>query len=326
MENCKFMDTQHRHINLYPALDTKSEGLLRVDDMHEIYWEVSGNPNGVPILFVHGGPGAGTAPAHRRFFDPKHYQIILFDQRGAGRSKPYAEINNNTTQHLITDMEAIRCHLGVDKWILFGGSWGSTLSIAYGVAYPVRCLGFILRGVFLGRALELEWFMGGIQAVFPEAWQAFIDYIPKKEQIDILGAYHKRLISSDRSINGPAALAWNRFEQDCSTLKHNPRSGELLGGSPALALARIEAHYFINDMFFNENELLEKIHAISFLPARIVQGRYDMVCPVLTAVTLANSWQNSHLTVVPEAGHSAMEPETQSALVEATEAFKLLVS
>ena len=168
--------------------------------------------------------------------------------------------------------------------------------------------------------------MRGIQAVFPEAWQAFVDYIPKNEQIDILGAYHKRLISSDRSINGPAALAWNRFEQDCSTLKHNPRSGELAGGNVALALARIEAHYFINNMFFDENELLEKLYTISSIPARIVQGRYDMVCPVVTAVTLANLWQNSYLTIVPEAGHSAMEPDTLTALVEATEAFKLLIS
>jgi proline iminopeptidase len=325
-ENYKFMGSRQKLINLYPALDAKSEGLLRVDDVHEIYWEVSGNPNGVPILFVHGGPGAGTAPTHRRFFDPKHYQIILFDQRGAGQSKPYAELHNNTTQHLITDMEAIRCHLGIDKWILFGGSWGSTLSIAYGVAYPGRCLGFILRGIFLGRAFELDWFMRGIQAVFPEAWQAFVDYIPKNEQSDILGAYHKRLVNSERSIHGPAALAWNRFEQDCSTLKHNPRLGELACGNTALALARIEAHYFSNNMFFDENELLEKLHAISFLPARIVQGRYDMVCPVVTAVTLAHSWQNAHITIVPEAGHSAMEPETCAALVEATEAFKLLVN
>ena len=211
------MEIQRQRINLYPALEVKSEGLLRVDDIHEIYWEVSGNPEGVPILFVHGGPGAGTTPTHRRFFDPKHYLIILFDQRGAGQSKPYAEINNNTTQHLITDMEAIRCHLGVDKWLLFGGSWGSTLSIAYGVAHPSRCLGFILRGVFLGRSLELDWFIRGIQVVFPEAWQAFVDYIPKTEQTDILGAYYRRLIRHESSINGPAASAWNRFEQDCST-------------------------------------------------------------------------------------------------------------
>jgi proline iminopeptidase len=318
------MGAKREHINLYPALDAKSAGMLRVDDMHEIYWEVSGNPNGVPILFVHGGPGAATAPVHRRFFDPKFYCIILFDQRGCGRSKPYAEINNNTTQYLIADMEAIRCHLGIDKWILFGGSWGSTLSIAYGVENPIRCIGFILRGVFLGRELELDWFIRGIQAIFPEAWQAFVDYIPKREQSDVLGAYHERLVNSEKFIHGPAALAWNRFEQDCSTLKHNPRLGELVGGNPALALARIEAHYFINKMFFDENELLEKLHAISFLPARIVQGRYDMVCPIVTAVTLANSWQNSHLTVVPEAGHSAMEPEMCAALVEATEAFKLL--
>ena len=316
---------RQQRINLYPPLDAKFNGLLQVDDIHEIYWEVSGNPNGVPILFVHGGPGAGTTPGHRRFLDPKHYKIILFDQRGAGRSKPYGEIKKNTTQHLISDMEAIRCHLGINKWILFGGSWGSTLSIAYGVANPKRCLGFILRGVFLGRALELDWFMRGIQSVFPEAWHAFVDFIPKTEQTDVLGGYYKRLTNLESSINGPAALAWNRFEQDCSTLKHNPRLGEIVGGNGALALARIESHYFINNMFFDENELLEKLYIINAIPARIVQGRYDMVCPVMTALTLANSWENSHLTIVPEAGHSAMEPGTMAALVEATEAFKLLM-
>ena len=320
------MGTRTLRADLYPALDATSEGLLKVDDTHEIYWEVSGNPDGVPILFVHGGPGAGTAPMHRRFFDPKHYRIILFDQRGAGKSKPYADITNNTTQHLIADMEALRTHLSVDRWVLFGGSWGSTLSIAYGVTHPERCFGFILRGIFLGRAVELDWFLQGIRTVFPEAWQALVDFIPEDEQSELLSAYHERLVSPDSSVHGPAALAWNRFEQDCSTLKHIPRSGDVGSGYMALALARIEAHYFINNMFFDENELLEKISAISSLPARLIQGRYDMVCPVVTAVTLAKAWPSSETIVVPDAGHSAMEPGTRAALVEATENFKTVVN
>lgn len=320
------MDAQEPRRDLYPALEPDSHGLLRVDDTHEIYWEVSGNPDGVPVLFVHGGPGAGTNPAHRRFFDPKHYRIILFDQRGSGRSKPYAEISHNTTSLLISDMEALRELLGVDQWILFGGSWGSTLSIAYGVAHPDRSLGFILRGIFLGRASELNWFLKDISTVYPEAAGAFKSFIPDNEQDDVLAAYHKRLISNDTAIHGPAAQAWNRFEQDCSTLKHTPRTGDPSGGYSALALARIEAHYFVNNMFMDENELLENLHRVHHLPIRIIQGRYDMVCPVTTAYELALSWHGSDLVVIGDAGHSAMEPGIRAALVEATEEFKTRIS
>ncbi len=319
------MDIQELRQDLYPAIEPTDQGMLRVDDTHEIYWEVSGNPDGVPVVFVHGGPGAGTNPAHRRFFDPAHYRIVLFDQRGAGRSRPYAEITNNTTDHLIADMETLRRHLNIEQWLLFGGSWGSTLAIAYGIAHNAQCLGFVLRGIFLGRARELEWFLSGIRTIYPEAWQAFVDYLPADEQGDLLAAYHKRLSSADNALNSEAAMAWNRFEQDCSTLKHEPRTDEG-SGYAALALARIEAHYFINDMFMPENALLDNLAAITHLPARIIQGRYDMVCPMITAHTLNNAWPGSELVVVPDAGHSAMEHGTRAALVEATEAFKAVIT
>ncbi len=316
------MDVQEPRLDLYPAIEPYASGLLKVDETHEIYWDASGNPDGVPVLFVHGGPGAGTSPAHRRFFDPTHYHIILFDQRGAGRSKPYAEIKDNTTALLIDDMEALRVHLKIDQWLLFGGSWGSTLALSYGQAHPDRTLGFILRGIFLGRERELAWFLDGIKTIYPEAWHAFVDYLPEQERGDLLSAYHKRLVDPDASINGPAAQAWNRFEQDCSTLKHAPQTGPVTGGYAALALARIEAHYFVNNLFMAENELLENMHRVQHLPARIIQGRYDMVCPMTTAHALGAAWPGSQLIVVPDAGHSAMEPGTRSALVEATEAFK----
>lgn len=316
------MDAQEPRHELYPPIEPYASGMLSVDALHEIYWDASGNPDGIPVVFVHGGPGAGTGPAHRRFFDPAHYNIILFDQRGSGRSKPYAEITNNTTGLLINDMEALREHLKIAQWVLFGGSWGSTLSIAYGQAHPDRSLGFVLRGIFLGRERELTWFLGGIQTVYPEAWQAFVEYIPNDERSDILAAYHRRLISADQALHGPAAQAWNRFEQDCSTLKHAPRTGRVLTGYSALALARIEAHYFVNSLFMEENELLENLHRIQHLPAQIIQGRYDMVCPMTTAHKLADAWPGSELVVVGDAGHSAMEPGTRSALVAATESLK----
>jgi proline iminopeptidase len=316
------MDAQEPRRDLYPSIEPDQSGLLPVDDLHQIYWEVSGNPQGVPVLFVHGGPGAGTNPAHRRFFDPAHYRIVLFDQRGSGRSKPYAEITDNTTAHLIADMEALRLHLGIEQWLLFGGSWGSTLALAYGIAHPDRLLGFVLRGIFLGRERELNWFLKDIQTVYPEAWSAFVSYLPDNEQADPLAAYHRRLISTNSAVHGPAAQAWNRFEQDCSTLNHSPRTGEAATGYSALALARIEAHYFINHMFMAENELLDNLHRVSDLPVRIIQGRYDMVCPMISAYSLAQAWPGSELVVIADAGHSAMEPGTRAALVEAMDDFR----
>jgi len=316
------MDASRLHHEFYPPIQPFDHGMLRVDERHELYWEQSGNPNGVAVIFLHGGPGGGTNSSHRRFFDPSHYRIILFDQRGCGRSRPFADISDNTTDHLVSDMETLRQHLGIQRWMVFGGSWGSTLAIAYGVAHPERCQAFILRGVFLARPQELDWFMSGVRTVFPEAYAAFEGAMPEAEQDNLLENYHRRLTSTEPAINVPAADAWNRYESACSQLAPSASLGAM--GSAGLALARIEAHYFINNMFLAENPLLDRLHRITHLPAAIIQGRYDMVCPIITAYELAQTWENADLTIVPDAGHSAMEPGTRSALVEAMERLKSL--
>ncbi len=298
--------------------------MLDLDGHHQMYWEVSGNPDGVPVVFLHGGPGAGAAPSHRRFFDPEHYRIVIFDQRGSGRSKPFADIKNNTTQHLIADMESLREHINIEKWMVFGGSWGSSLAMAYGIEHPNRTSGFILRGIFLCTQKELNWFLEGIKTVFPENWRDFRDFIPEPERGDLLAAFHKRLIDPDRSIHEPAARVWARFEGACSTLLPNPRSvAGMDSGRAALALARIEAHYFVNDLYLADDYFFSNLDSIRSIPAVMVQGRYDMVCPMVTADKLAQNWPESKLVIVPDAGHSAMEPAIRSALVAATEHFKI---
>jgi proline iminopeptidase len=304
--------------DLFPAIEPHRHGWLAVGDGHELYWEESGNPKGIPVIFLHGGPGAGTAPVHRRFFDPGAYRIMLFDQRGAGRSRPYASMAANTTDHLIADVEVMRRHFGVDKWLVFGGSWGATLGVAYALRYGAQCLGLVLRGVFLGRQSELDWFLHGIRNVYPEAWERFVGFLPEVERTDVLGAYHRRLMSDDKDLHGPAARAWNAYETSCSTLK---TPDEPPAGSPSLALARIEAHYFVNGMFLSQ-DLLAGVTALKGLPGVIVQGRYDMVCPAVTAHELHQAWPGSRLVMVGDAGHSAMEPEIRRALVAAAEAFK----
>jgi len=314
------MDASSQRREFYPPTNPYEHGMLQVDQRHQLYWEQSGNPDGVPVVFLHGGPGGGTNSAHRRFFDPRHYRIILFDQRGAGRSKPFAEIADNTTDHLIADMESLRRHLSIDRWMVFGGSWGSTLAIAYGVTHPDRCLAFILRGVFLARQQELDWFLSGIHTVFPEAYQAFEKALPDDERGAVLENYHRRLISPDPSINVPAANAWNRYESECSQLI--PASSASVMGTAGLALARIEAHYFINNVFLPENALIDRLSAIKHLPAAVIQGRYDMVCPMVSAYDLVQNWPGAKLTIVADAGHSAMEPGTRSALIDAMELFK----
>ena len=319
------MDISSTTYQLYPDIEAYAKGLLDLDGHHQMYWEVSGNPEGVPVVFLHGGPGAGAAPSHRRFFDPEHYQIIIFDQRGSGRSKPFADITDNTTQHLIADMEVLRSHLDVEKWCVFGGSWGSSLALAYGIAHPERVLGFILRGIFLCTQKELDWFLDGIKTVFPENWREFRDYLPESEQDDLLKAYHKRLVDPDRQIHEPAAHIWARFEGACSTLLPNPRSGSGLdSGRSSLALARIEAHYFVNDLFVPDDHFFTHLDKISHIPCSIVQGRYDMVCPIAMADKLVQNWPSAEMTIVPDAGHSAMEPAVRSALVAATERFKMV--
>ncbi len=310
--------------DLFPAIEAACSGRLALDGGHTLYWEEAGNPRGLPVVFLHGGPGAGCTPAYRRFFDPAAYRILLFDQRGAGRSTPAAETQANTTQHLIRDMETLRRHLKVDRWLVFGGSWGSTLALAYGEAHPERCLGFILRGVFLGRPAEVDWFLHGMGMFFPEAHRSFLAPIPPEERgSGLLAAYHRRLMDPDPRVHLPAARAWSRYESACSALRPGPvDAAAAVGDRTALALARLEAHYFVNSLFLRSGQLLDDLHRINGLPASIVQGRYDVVCPIATADELARAWPGAQYTPVPDAGHSAMEVGVRAALVGATERMK----
>jgi proline iminopeptidase len=312
-----------RRTDLYPPLEPYASGLLEVDGAHRIYWEESGNPGGVPVLFLHGGPGAGASPTHRRFFDPAAYRIVILDQRGAGRSLPHGVLEANTTPHLVADIEALRRARGIERWIVFGGSWGSTLALAYAQAHPDRVRALVLRGIFLSRPAELDWFLYGMRNVFPEAWRAFAGFLPPQERSDLLANYHRRLVDPDPRVHLPAAHAWSAYEAACSTLLPSP---EAAAGSAedlkALGLARIEAHYFMNGCFLDEAGLLAGIDRIRAIPATIVQGRYDMVCPILSADDLALAWPEATYVVVPDAGHSAMEPGIRAALVAAMERLK----
>jgi proline iminopeptidase len=297
--------------------------MLRVDSRHQVYWEESGNPRGVPVLFLHGGPGAGATPAHRRFFDPNFYRIVILDQRGAGRSLPHGEIVDNTTPLLVEDIEAVRKHRGIDQWHVFGGSWGSTLAIAYAEAHPSRVRALILRGIFLCRKSEIDWFLYGIRNIFPEAWRAFAGFLPPAEREDILESYYRRLTDPDPAVHMPAARAWSVYEGACSTLLPSPETITAFGEDRmALGLARIEAHYFRHDIFLPDNSLLANVDRIRRIPATIVQGRYDMVCPTVTADDLVKAWPEADYVVVPDAGHSAMEPGIRAALVTAMERLK----
>lgn len=308
---------------LYPDIEPFGTGMLELDARHRMYWEQCGNPQGQPVVFLHGGPGAGSAPAHRRFFDPVHYRIIIFDQRGAGRSTPLGEICDNTTLHLIADIERLRNHLGIARWLVFGGSWGSTLALAYAEAHPERCTGLILRGIFLCRRSEIDWFLYGLKNLFPEAWHAFAGAIPAAERGDLLSAYHRRLTDADPGVHMPAARAWSVYEGSCSTLLPSPETVAYFAGDVvALGLARIEAHYFINDIFLPENALLENIARIRNIPGIIIQGRYDAVCPIVSADDVHRAWPEAEYIIVPDAGHSAWEPGIASELVKATERFK----
>ncbi|HLI12146.1 MAG TPA: prolyl aminopeptidase [Alphaproteobacteria bacterium] len=310
---------------LYPEIQPHQSGMLKLDDIHTMYWEVSGNPLGAPVVFLHGGPGAGTTPTHRRFFDPAHYRIVLFDQRGAGRSLPLGETKANTTPLLIQDIETLRQHLGIERWLVFGGSWGSTLALAYAEAHPERCTGLVLRGIFLCRKSEIDWFLYDIRQLFPEAWRAFAEYVPAEERKDLLAAYHKRLMNPDPAVHMPAARRWSVYEGSCSTLLPSPETVAAFGDDRmALGLARMEAHYFVNNIFLPDNALLDNVARLRHLPAAIIQGRYDVVCPAITADELHRAWPEASYTVVPDAGHSAMEPGIRSALVAATDRFRSL--
>ncbi len=308
---------------LFPAIEPRESGFIALDSGHRMYWEQSGNPAGIPVVFLHGGPGAGTSPTHRRYFDPDRWRIVLFDQRGAGRSKPQGCIEANSTPHLIADMERLRTLLGIDSWWLFGGSWGSALALAYGAAHPQRCRGFVLRGVFLGRRTELDWFLTGMRRFFPEAHRRFAEFVPAAERGDLLAAYHTRLTDPDPAVHLPAARAWSAYEGACSTLLPSPDTvSAFQQDRMALGLARIEAHYFRHDMFLDGEALLRGVAGLRHLPCTIVQGRYDAICPIATADELARAWPEATYIVVPDAGHSAMEPGIRRALLAAMERYK----
>jgi proline iminopeptidase len=300
---------------LYPPLEPYADGRLRLDSRHEMYWETSGNPRGLPVLLLHGGPGAGASAAHRRFFKPDVYNIVIFDQRGAGRSSPHADLTDNTTQHLIADIERLREHLKLRAWVLFGGSWGSTLALAYAQAFPDRCVALVLRGIFLCRQQEIDWFLFGMRQIFPEAWERFAALIPLAERGNLLEAYARKLTDPDPAVHLPAARSWNTYEAACSTLL--PRNGAAAAESEAMALAvaRIEAHFFRNRGFLRDDELLSGMSRLRTMPGAIVQGRYDVVCPVATAHELHGAWPQAEYIVVPDAGHSAWEPRICEQLV-----------
>ena len=311
---------------LYPTLEPYASGMLPLDAVHAMYWETCGTPHGFPVVFLHGGPGSGSSPKHRRFFDPAAYRIVVYDQRGAGRSQPLGCIENNTTPKLVEDLERLRKHLGIDKWAVFGGSWGSTLALAYGEHHADRCHALILRGIFLCRKSEIDWFLYGLRQIFPEAWRTFSGYVPEGERDDLLEAYHKRLVDPDPAVHLPAARAWSIYEGSCSTLLPNPALvADFATDRVALGLARIEAHYFKNNIFLADNFLLQNVSRLKKVPAVIVQGRYDIVCPTVSADDLHRAWPEARYEIVADAGHSAFEPGIRSRLVAATEHFKTLV-
>ncbi|MGK5063848.1 prolyl aminopeptidase [Janthinobacterium sp. LB3P112] len=304
---------------LFPALSPNRHGMLAVDDIHTIYWEECGNPDGIPVLFLHGGPGAGLSPQHRRFFDPQRYRVILFDQRGAGKSTPLGEWRNNTTQLLIEDIEVLRAQFGIAQWLVFGGSWGSTLALAYGQAHPEACLGFVLRGIFLCTQEEIDWFIDGVRWFYPELYEEFAAPIPPEERGDLLAAYVKRILSSDPAVYWPAARAWSRFEGRRVYLMPQPEDAP--NDALDLGVGRLESHYMANLGFFEEDQLIRNMGRIAHLPAVIVQGRYDAICPPLSAYRLQQAWPGAQLDMIPDAGHGALEHGIASALVRATERF-----
>lgn len=309
---------------IFPPVKPFCSGQLQVDDIHTLYWEQSGNPEGVPVLFLHGGPGAGTAASHRQFFDPDHYNIVLFDQRGSGKSTPLGEARENTTQLLIEDIERLREMMGIEEWLIFGGSWGSTLALAYGQAHPERCTGFILRGIFLGTQAEIDWFLEGMPLFFPEEHAQFVSLIPEDERGDLLGAYMKRLFGDDPVVSLRAAQAWSRYEANCLHLLPRREVARMFSAAcVALGVGRLGAHYFSNKMFLTEGQLINDMDRISHLPAVIIQGRYDVLCPPRTAWQLRQAWPKASFQVVDDAGHAASEPSIANALVAATERFKL---
>ncbi|XP_059152900.1 probable proline iminopeptidase isoform X2 [Physella acuta] len=314
---------------LYPPIEPYDTGFLKVSDIHTLYYEQSGNKAGNPVVFVHGGPGGGTSPTDRCFFDPSTYRIILFDQRGAGKSTPAAELKENTTWDLVEDMERLRKHLGIDKWVVFGGSWGSTLSLAYSETYPEFVKAIILRGIFTLRREELEWFYEGKGAnmLFPDYWEEYVDYIPEVEHCSFMNAYYRRLTSEDESVRIEASRRWSKWEMATSHLFINDEKVAKPANQStwALQFARIECHYFVNGGFFKSaNQLLDKAENIRHIPGTIVQGRYDVVCPLDTAWKLHKKWPEAEFHIAPDSGHNSQEPATRTFLLNATDKYKNL--
>jgi proline iminopeptidase len=309
----------------YPPIEPYDTGRLAVSPVHTIYYEQCGNPEGLPVVFLHGGPGGGIVPDYRRFFDPAAYCIVLFDQRGSGNSTPHASLEENTTWHLVADIEALRERLGIERWVVFGGSWGSTLALAYAQTHPEKVRALVLRGIFLCRPKEIRWFyQEGASAIFPDVWEEYLKVIPPEEREDMVSAYYSRLTSDDETVRLEAARAWSIWEGSTSKLFFDPEMIDKFGDPQfALAFARIECHYFMNNAFFDtDNYLVENVGKIRHIPAVIVQGRYDVVCPLMSAWELHRAWPEADLHIIPDAGHSATEPGIVSALVEATDRFK----
>jgi proline iminopeptidase len=309
--------------NLYPEIEPYQSGWFDTEKIHHIYYEQCGNPAGQAVIFLHGGPGSGSNPNQRRFFDPSHYRIILLDQRGCGRSRPLGSTDDNTTDYLVADMEGLRRHLDIDQWLVFGGSWGSTLGLAYALSHPDRVTGLILRGIFLSRPEELNWFLNDARFFYPESWEALIAFLDPAERENVLNAYAQLIFSNNPAINLPAAINWNAYESSIMSLR--PSTG---GGSPVtvdvqLARARVQLHYILHECFVGQRDLLQAVSTLAHIPTAIIQGRYDMVCPPLTAWQLSRAMPHAELHIIPDAGHSAMEAGTTSALIAATERFKL---
>jgi len=311
----------------YDEIEPYDTGHIRVSDVHELYYEQCGTPNGKPVVFLHGGPGAGLIPDYRRFFDPAAYRVILFEQRGSGRSRPHASLDDNTTWHLVADIEKIREEFGIDQWLVFGGSWGSTLALAYAVTHPERVRGLVLRGIFLCRPKEIRWFYEeglGASAIYPDNWEEYLSIIPEAERGDLIGAYYRRLTSDDESTRFEAAKAWATWEGSALKLLPDQKViDDFTEPDKAIAVARIECHYFVNNCFFEtDNYLLEHLERIRHIPAVIVHGRYDVICPVMNAWDLHRAWPEAELNIIPDAGHAATERGIIDALVRATDGFR----
>lgn len=316
-------------LDLYPEIEPYHTGTVRMDELHTLYYEQSGNPEGVPVIFLHGGPGGGTDPKNRRFFDPQHYRIILMDQRGCGKSSPVGETRNNTTELLVDDIERLRRHLGIARWHVFGGSWGSTLALCYAIAYPAEVLSLALRGIFMMREKEIDWFVNGVKAVFPEAWHTMAGYLTTEERKDILGSFYKRLHNPDlHGVAIPAARIWSAYEIASSRLIPKPfeePEDPAEADKICYAIAKIETHYFIHNRFQPDNYILQNIGAIRHIPTAIVQGRYDMVCPAESAYELHQAFPEAELCMIPDAGHSSSEPGITDALIKTTNHFRFIM-